>query len=265
MSTIDDAALLAAQLLSKRWLPRQHPGIKRALIDADLWQALEQRLAAVGLRLVDNIHADHVSVALLRSAESAVFDESGMHSHNNFDLPRDGVSLLVVLWALIVLPKRERQAARAQDASNNEQSEMFAAQRPLPKASDVSPVVSYKALLADFGPQLGKKTRLDTNLKRLENTGFIVRRGDDIAEGPLLDLLLDYDVMAPRILDGTLADVLSRSKMAELHKPETSSPEETALAPLEPQPSEAAEASAQATEDSASAPQAAAPEPETKA
>ncbi|MFX8098466.1 hypothetical protein ABTK82_19120, partial [Acinetobacter baumannii] len=35
--------------------------------------------------------------------------------------------------------------------------------------------------------------------------------GEDIAEGPLLDLLLDYDQLAPRILDGALADVLARA------------------------------------------------------
>ena len=43
--------------------------------------------------------------------------------------------------------------------------------------------------------------RLDSNLKLLERNGFIIRRGEDIAEGPLLDLLLDYDTLAPRILD----------------------------------------------------------------
>ncbi|WP_238945959.1 hypothetical protein [Vandammella animalimorsus] len=214
-STTDEAALLAAELLARRWLPRQHPRIRRALVDAELWQALEQRLAGVGLRLVDNIHADHVTVALARSAENAVLGETGLASHNNFDLPRDGVSLLVVLWALIVLPKRERQAARGNAADAPGQGEMFASEKPMPKAASVSPLVSYKALLADFGPQLGKKTRLDMNLKRLENHGFILRRGDDIAEGPLLDLLLDYDVMAPRILEGTLAQVLERARAAE--------------------------------------------------
>ena len=35
----DDAAVLAAELLARRWLPRSHPRVKRALIDADLWQA----------------------------------------------------------------------------------------------------------------------------------------------------------------------------------------------------------------------------------
>jgi len=211
---LDDAALLAAELLARRWLPRQHPTVKRALIDADLWLAVQDRLAQVGLRLVDNLYADHVTVALLRPAESAVFGEAGLDSHNNIDLPRDAVSLLIVLWSLIVLPKRERQAARASSPESDGQNEMFNTARPLPSAASVSPVVSYKSLLADFGVQLGKKTRLDGNLKRLANHGFIVHRGDEIAEGPLLDLLLDYDVLAPRILEGTLHDVLGRTRDA---------------------------------------------------
>jgi hypothetical protein len=122
------------------------------------------------------------------------------------------VALLVVLWSLIVLPKRQRQIARA-DAQDGEagQGEMFATDKPLPLAASVSPTVSYRSLLADFGNQLGKKMRLDANLKLLERNGFIIRRGEDIAEGPLLDLLLDYETLAPRILDGALADVLARS------------------------------------------------------
>jgi hypothetical protein len=208
----DDAALLAAELLARRWLPRQHPRVKRALVDADLWQAVQDRLAQVGLKLVDNIHADHVTVALVRGVEAAVFGEAGLDASNNIDLPRDAVSLLVVLWSLIVLPKRERQAARAAAAETDGQDEMFRTDRPMPTAASVSPVVSYKSLLADFGPQLGKKMRIDGNLKRLENQGFLLRRGDDIAEGPLLDLLLDYDVLAPRILDGALGEVLARTR-----------------------------------------------------
>ena len=118
----------------------------------------------------------------------------------------------MVLWSLIVLPKRERQAARAANAQGDDQNDMFGKDRPLPTAASVSPLVSYRALLADFGVQLGKKTRLDANLKRLENHGFIVRKGEDIAEGPLLDLLLDYDALAQRILQGALGDVLAQAK-----------------------------------------------------
>ncbi len=210
--TLDDAALLIAELLASRWLPRRHPRVRRALIDAELWQTVQDRLALTGLRLVDNIHADHVCVALLRGAETAVFGETGLNANNNAHLPRDAVSLLVLLWSLIVLPKRERQAARAATADTGGQTEMFTAERPLPSAASVSPTVSYKALLADFGPQLGRKTRMDGNLKRLETLGFIQRRGDEIGEGPLLDLLLDYDALAPRILEGALGDVLARTR-----------------------------------------------------
>ncbi len=210
MNNFDDAASLAAQLLARRWLPRTHPLVKRALIDADLWAAVTARLAGVGLKLVDNVYADHVAVALLRPAESAVFGESGLAANNNLELPRDGVSLLVVLWSLIVLPKRQRQINRA-DAVGDSQGEMFASDKPLPSSAAVSPLLSYRSLLADFGDQLGKKVRLDGNLKLLERHGFITRRGEDIAEGPLLDLLLDYDQLAPRILDGALADVLARA------------------------------------------------------
>ncbi|MCA1326040.1 hypothetical protein [Herbaspirillum sp. alder98] len=212
---IDEAGLLAAELLARRWLPRKHPRVRRALIDADLWQSVQERLAQVGLRLVDNIHADHICVALLRGAETAVFGEAGLDANNNVELPRDAVSLLILLWSLIVLPKRERQSARAASAEGDAQEEMFNREKPLPSAAAVSPVVSYKALLADFGTQLGKKTRMDGNLKRLEGHGFILRRGDDIAEGPLLDLLLDYDSLAPRILDGALGDVLARVRQQE--------------------------------------------------
>jgi len=206
----DEAAQLAAQLLARRWLPRNHPQVRRALIDTELWAALGERLAAVGLRVVDNLYADHISVAMLRPAEVAVFGETGLAANNNLDLPRDGVALLVVLWSLIILPKRQRQVAR-EDATAEGQGEMFATDKPLPLASSVAPVLSYRSLLADFGNQLGKKLRLDSNLKLLERNGFITRRGEDITEGPLLDLLLDYDTLAPRILDGALADVLART------------------------------------------------------
>lgn len=207
---LDDAAQLAAQLLARRWLPRSHPLVRRALIDTELWTLLGQRLGAVGLKVVDNVHADHIAVALVRPAESAVFGEMGLAANNNLDLPRDGVALLVVLWSLIVLPKRQRQVARS-DAIHAGQGEMFAADKPLPQAASVAPLISYRSLLADFGDQLGKKLRLDTNLKLLERHGFITRRGEDIAEGPLLDLLIDYDLLAPRILDGAMGDVLARA------------------------------------------------------
>ena len=209
---MDEAALLVAELLARRCLPRTHARVRRALVNAELFAQVTQRLADIGLRWMDNIYADHVSLALLPAAQTQVMGEAGVNANNNLELPRDGVALLVVLWALIILPKRERQTSRAPVAEA--QNDMFASSKPLPAVRDVSPVLSYKALLEDYGPQLGKKTRLDGNLKLLERHGFILRRQDDIAEGPLLDVLLDYDILAPRILDGALADVLAREQAA---------------------------------------------------
>lgn len=208
---MDDAALLIAELLARRWLPRSHPRVKRALVDAELFAQVEQRLAQSGLRFMDSIYAEHVSIALLPAAQNSVLGEAGLNTNNNIDLPRDAQALLVVLWALIVLPKRERQTSRMEEPEVG-QNDMFPGAKPLPVARLVSPVISYKALLEDYGPQLGKKLRLDANLKLLERHGFITRKQDEIGEGPLLDVLLDYDVLAPRILDGALADVLAREK-----------------------------------------------------
>jgi len=226
--TSDEAALLIAELLARKYLPRTHPRVRKALSDAELFLAVEQRLEHVGLRWLDNVYADYVCLALQTAQQTSVLGETGLNSNNNLDLPRDAVALLVVMWALIVLPKRERQTSRVEP--NTPQNEMFASSKPLPTARSVSPVLSYKALLEDYGTQLGKKTRLDANLKLLERHGFIVRGQDDIKEGPLLDVLLDYDVMAPRILNGALADVLAREqaqqateKMRAAHTPATPS------------------------------------------
>lgn len=206
----DEVAHLIAELLVRKYLPRTHPRVKQALADAEFFLTVEQRLAQVGLRWLDNVYADYVTLTLLPVPASRVLGEAGLDANNNLDLPRDAVSLLVVVWSLIVLPKRERQASRV--APEVPQNDMFAGAKPMPSALSVSPVLSYKALLEDYGNQLGKKTRLDTNLKLLERHGFIARKQDDILEGPLLDVLLDYDVLAPRILNGALADVLAREQ-----------------------------------------------------
>ena len=213
---LDDASLLIAELLACKYLARTHPRVRRALSDAELFRQVEQRLAQVGLHWVDNIYADHVCLALLPAAQAGVLGEAGLNGNNNLDLPRDAVALLVVLWALIILPKRERQTSRID--ADVPQNEMFAGSKPLPSARSVSPVLSYKTLLEDYGNQLGKKTRLDTNLKLLERHAFILRKQDDIAEGPLLDVLLSYDVLAPRILDGALADVLAREQARQVQE-----------------------------------------------
>jgi len=206
----DDAQILIARLMAHQTLLRKDKLVSLALSDELFRQEIDSRLAACGMKLVDNVYADHVTLALTRDVEPKVFGAREVWQNNNIGLARDGVAMLVVLWALIILPKRERQAAH--QTVREDQHDMFGAEKPLPSAEDTSIGVSYRALLADFGDKLGKKTRMDMNLGLLARYGFIERRGDDIAEGPLLDLLMDTDVLKERIVNGALHDILRHER-----------------------------------------------------
>jgi hypothetical protein len=208
----DDSQILIARLLTHQTLRRDDKLVKRALSDELFRADLDARLAACGMKLLDNVYADHVTLALLRAVEPKIFGARDTWQNNNFGLARDGVALLVVLWAQIILPKRERQEAHQH--ANQEQDDMFGQEKPLPRAEEASVGISYRALLADFGDKLGKKTKLDINLGQLAKLGFIERQGDAIIEGPLLDLMMDTDQLKERIVNGALADVFKRAPSA---------------------------------------------------
>ncbi|WP_229262588.1 hypothetical protein [Duganella radicis] len=218
----DDSQILIARLLSHQTLRRDDKLVKRVLSDEQFRTEVDARLLAVGLKLLDNVYADHVTLALHRNIEPKIFGAKDVWQNNNFGLSRDGVALLVVLWAQIILPKRERQETH-QHAEDN-QNDMFGTEKPLPRAEDTSIGIAYKALLADFGDKLGKKTRLDMNLGILSKLGFIERRGDVIVEGPLLDLLMDTDLLKERIVNGALADVFKRSPPTMVAVPRSEPP-----------------------------------------
>jgi len=206
----DSAARVIARLLAQRYLPREDTEIRRLLVDSSFHDEVEQRLAACGLRLLAQPFAAHVSVALLRESEGAVFEQNDTWQASNIGLPRDAVALLVILWALIILPKRERQLsseAEQQDA----QSEMFENVRLTPLAHEASRGIAVNVLLEDYGKLLGGRVRIQQfALPQLSRLGFIDLRNKVIHEGPLLDLAFDYAEMAPRILQGALADLLKQ-------------------------------------------------------
>jgi hypothetical protein len=208
----DDIQILIARLLAHQVLAREDRLVKRALSDEMFRGELDTRLAACGMKLLDNVYADHVTLALTREVEPRVFGAREVWQNNNLGLARDGVALLVVLWALIILPKRERQEAHQE--AGVEQNDMFGRDKPLPRASETSIGISYRTLLADFGDKLGKKTRIDMNLGSLARLGFIERRGDVLLEGPLLDLMMDTDMLKDRIVNGALADILRGASAA---------------------------------------------------
>jgi len=201
--------VLVSRLLAHRVIPRSDALARRALLDDAFRAELDQRLAAVGLRLVENPYAEHIAVALLPAMTEPVFGSGEAWLNNNLGLPRDGVALLVIVWALIILPKRERQISRV-EAGREGQHDMFGAQKPLETGDTVSVGISEDALYADFGKQLGGRTRFAANLGRLVNLGFLNRRNKWLEEGPMLDLMIDYAALAPRIIEGALADVLGR-------------------------------------------------------
>jgi hypothetical protein len=204
----DDSQILIARLLTHQTLRRDDKLVKRVLSDEIFRAEVDKRLLESGLKLLDNVYADHVTLALHRAVEPKIFGAKDIWQNNNFGLTRDGVALLVVLWAQIILPKRERQETHQN--ANDDQNDMFDKDKPMPRAEDTSIGISYTALLADFGDKLGKKTRMDMNLGSLARLGFIERRGDVILEGPLLDLMMDTDALKERIINGALADVFKR-------------------------------------------------------
>ena len=205
----DPAARLIARLLALRYLPREDAEIRRLLIDSSFRDEVEQRLAASGLRLLAQPFAAHVSVALTRECESAVFEQNDTWQASNIGLAKDAVALLVILWALIILPKRERQLI-GEAAQQETQSELFESVKLTPLAHEASRGIPQNVLLEDYGKLLGGKTRISFSLPQLARLGFIELKNKVIHEGPLLDLAFDYAEMAPRILNGALADLLKQ-------------------------------------------------------
>lgn len=200
---------LAARLLAQRWITRQDRQVRRVLMDEAFRVELERRLGELGLVLLENPYASHIAVGLAPDVHEPVFGAGREYAASNLGLTRDEIALLVVIWALIILPKRERQVNR-RDQANPGQNELFAKDTPVPQGDEVAPVISETALLADFGAQLGGKTKVKNfMLGKLARLGFIERRTGMISEGPLLDLALDYRILADRIIHGTLSEILA--------------------------------------------------------
>lgn len=209
---IDPIATLIARLLAERWLPRDDIAVRQVLVDAELREDLERRLASSGLRLLEHPYAKHVAVGIARAQENEVFGSARAWAASNLQLDRDAMALLVVLWSLLVLPKRQRQIARQDAERKQEQEQMFADLKPVPVGAEVVEPINERTLLADFGDKLGGKTRIHLNLGALARQGFIVRRKERIHEGPLLDLAFDYERIASRVMDGALSFVVAQAR-----------------------------------------------------
>ncbi len=206
--------ILVARLSAARTLPRKDPLVKRVLTDDLFFQSLTERLAACGMELVQHPYADNVCLRIKRDMEQPVFGGEDTWLSSNLNLKRDQIALLVVLWALLILPKRSRQHERMNAGSPLRQNEMFTMEKPMPTAAELGISIAEATLLADFGDKLGGRSRIKNfGLPILSRLGFIDRRDGRIFEGPLLDLALDYQRMARRVLDGTLTELFGNSSI----------------------------------------------------
>ena len=69
----DDSQILIARLLTHQTLRRDDRLVKRVLSDELFRAEVDLRLANCGMKLLDNVYADHVTLALSRTIEPKIF------------------------------------------------------------------------------------------------------------------------------------------------------------------------------------------------
>jgi hypothetical protein len=217
MTSSDPVASLIARLLAERWLPRDDHAVRQMLVDAGPRAELDRRLAESGLRLLEHPYAAHVALGIAKAQETDVFGGGRAWAASNLQLDRDAMALLVVIWAQLILPKRQRQLDRQENDRAQDQSQMFAELKPVPVGAEIVEPLSERTLIADFADKLGGKTRISFNLGILARHGFILRRRERVHEGPLLDLAFDYERIAGRIMGGALSFVVDRARESVMH------------------------------------------------
>lgn len=201
---------LVAQLIAHQCIKRTDPAAKKALTNESFREELDSRLDACGLTLLENPYSDYIGIGLTHDVQETVMEHDGKWASNNIRLPRDAIALLVILWALIILPKRERQKRRVEDKREVLQRQMFIEEKSIPRSKNVSDSIKLSSILSDFSDRIGKKTKVSLNLALLKRFRFIEYRNGMIYEGPMLDLALDYAKMAERILNGAMTDILAK-------------------------------------------------------
>lgn len=196
----EELSAFIARLLARGFLPRTDPAVIRVLTEPQQREVLDRRLAACGLKLLDNPFAAHVAIGIQSEVAQSVFQDEDRWLSNTLGLTKIEIALLVILWTLLILPKRARQQSR----TDGESSGLFDALQPLSR--EATERVSETMLYEEFG-HLAARNYLSQRLTILARHKFIVRRSGEIVEGPLLDLAFDYNIMASRVIEGTLGEI----------------------------------------------------------
>jgi hypothetical protein len=199
----DAVRVLVCRLLAHQTLPRSDELVRRLFVDVTYREGVESALRQVGLELAENVYAPYIALRVARELETPVFEDGrGSYWSNNVGLSGGAMALLTILWSLLILPKRQRQQERQGDTGD-------ISHQPPVSAADLDIAVERKTLEADFGPLFGSQIRFHGYLSELKRRGFVQERRGKINEGPLLDVLVDYSTLAPRIIEGALSRVLA--------------------------------------------------------
>ncbi len=201
--TAERARDICARLISDTAVPRDEvPELEGDLV---LRREVEQRLAAVGLKLVTNYFAGVFAVRLTREVAS----DPGLSWAMNRRFTRGALALLVALWARLVLPRRAMMERREE---LDQGPDLFPAEAPLVRPDLV---VHRDALLMEFGERLGR-TNVLRYLGSLRNAGFVeVSHAGEIREGPLLDVLVDGDELGMKLRDSIIYTLLDEEGLED--------------------------------------------------
>jgi hypothetical protein len=194
--TAERARDICARLIADTAVPREEATDLES--DSLLHREVEDRLAAVGLKLITNYFAGVFAVRLTREVAA----DPGIPWAMNRRFTRGALALLVALWARLVLPRRAMMERREE---LDEGPDLFPAEAPLVRPDLL---VHRDALLMEFGDRLGR-TNVLRYLGSLRNAGFVeVSHAGEIREGPLLDVLVDGDELGMKLRDSILYTLL---------------------------------------------------------
>jgi hypothetical protein len=194
---VDAATLICARLLRAGAVPRAE---LPDLDFPDVRREVERRLQTVGLVLATSAYSDHVGIRLAPEVTA----DSAFDAASNLGLRSDACALLVILWARLVLQKRTAADTRELPG----QSALFTGEQAA-AARGFRPSVRLEALVREFRPVLGGRSRIQMLITQLRRLHFLAGYGDVIEAGPLLELGIDGERMIGFIRREVLAKLLA--------------------------------------------------------
>lgn len=207
MTIKERAKEISALLVARRFIARTE--LRDMFLDEELLAEVEKNLQMIGLDLATNVYSKYVSLKVARDMESSIFDDGkGGYISSNY-LKKGDIALLAIIWAKIILPKRQMQIERK--PADDVQASLLPESKPIPRDDELISI-DEKALFADFGEKFGGKTMFSRYLSNLSRADLIKRKNGTVYEGPLLDTIIDYSLLAPRIINGTLGEILGLEK-----------------------------------------------------